>query len=171
MSLQGEVDELRSIGLDPSEVDLRRYFGEHRELLEVLNGFDLIYVRGGNAFLLRRALWQSGADDVIRELLSDDRLVYAGYSAGPAVLGPTLHGVELFGDDSHVVPPGYRSEVIWEGLNVLPFAFVPHYNSDHPETAGADAAIHYYIHQHIPFVALHDGEALVINDTSRTVVG
>ena len=43
-------------------------------------------------FMLRYALYRSGADAVFRELLAADALVYAGYSAGPCVLSPSLRG-------------------------------------------------------------------------------
>ena len=52
----------------------------------------LIWVNGGNVFLLRRAMQQSGLDNVIIERKSDDGFVYSGYSAGACVVGPTLRG-------------------------------------------------------------------------------
>lgn len=171
VSLQREIGELERVGLEPGEVDLRRYFGWEDELRAVLAGFDLIYVRGGNAFILRRALRQSGADRIVKDLLANDAVVYAGYSAGPAMLTPSLRGIELFGDDSNVVPDGYDPSVIWEGLGILPYVLVPHYRSDHPETAGADRAVEYYIATHTPFIALRDGEALVVDGDRQAVVG
>jgi dipeptidase E len=49
-NLLQESDRLRSIGLDPEEIDLRQYFGKPNELRDVLASFDLIWVRGGNVF-------------------------------------------------------------------------------------------------------------------------
>lgn len=170
-SLQREMDELSGIGLEPVEVDLRRYFGKSSELRDVLSHFDLVYVRGGNVFILRRALRQSGADEIIRELLANDAIVYAGYSAGPCVLGPTLRGIEESVDDPAVIPDGYEPTVVWEGLGLLPYALAPHYQSDHPETAAVDKLVAYYIAHHIPFIALRDGEALVVDGDQQMVVG
>lgn len=170
-SLQREIDELTGIGLDPVEVDLRHYFGKESKLRATFSRFDLIYVRGGNTFILRRAFRQSGADEIIRELLTNDAIVYAGYSAGACVLGPTLRGLEESADDPTMIPEGYHSPVVWEGLRVLPYAIAPHYQSDHPETSEIDKLVEYYINHHIPFIALHDGEALVMDGDQWNVVG
>jgi dipeptidase E len=170
-SLQREIDELTGIGLEPVEVDLRRYFGKASELRDILPRFDLIYVRGGSVFILRRAFQQSGADEIICDLLANDAIVYAGYSAGPCILGPTLRGIEGSVDDPTMIPEGYQAPVVWEGLHILPYAIAPHYRSDHPETAEIDKLVQYYIEHHIPFIALRDGEALVVDADQQMVVG
>lgn len=170
-SLQREIDELEGIGLEPVEVDLRRYFGKAGELRDILSRFDLIYVRGGNTFILRRAFRQSGADEIICELLANDAIAYAGYSAGSCILGPTLRGIEESGDDPTMIPAGYQSPVAWEGLHILPYAIAPHYRSDHPETDEIEKLVAYYVEQHIPFIALRDGEALLVDGDQQQVAG
>lgn len=168
--LQEETERLRAIGLDPSEVDLRDYFGKPEALRKELSKFDLIWVRGGNVFILLRAFKQSGADKVIAELLAKDKLVYGGYSAGAVVLCPTMHGVDLV-DDPTVVPTGYNPEIIWEGLGIMPKMIVPHYKSDHPESAATDRTVQYLEHKNIPFTTLRDGEAIVVDGHTERVVG
>jgi dipeptidase E len=164
-----ETARLQSIGLQPEEVDLRQYFGKPDGLKELLADFDLIWVRGGNVFVLRRAFKQSGADKIITELVSDDKVAYGGYSAGVDILQPHLHGIELV-DDPNVVPASYEPEVIWDCLGLIPYCVAPHYKSDHPESADIDKSVEYYIDNHIPFIALHDGEAIVIEGDKQTVV-
>jgi len=105
-SLRREVEELRRVGLEPEEVGLRDYFRNSAVLREALAGFDTVSVRGGNVFILRRALRQSGADELIKELLASDAVVYAGYSAGPCMPGPTLRGIGGFEDGPGVVASG-----------------------------------------------------------------
>lgn len=165
-----EVDRLKSIGLDPIEVDLRSYFDNPEGLKEKLAGFDLIWVRGGNCFVLRRAFKQSGADQVIAELLAEDKTVYGGYSAGIDMLTPSLRGAELV-DDPDIVPDGYHPDIIWGCLGLVPYAIAPHYKSDHPESAAIDKSVEYLIDNHIPFIALRDGEAIVIDRKAQKVVG
>lgn len=169
-SLAREVCDLKSIGLVPTEVDLRNYFGKPDELIESLSNFDLIWVRGGNAFILRRAFRQSGADKIIRKLLGKDVVCYGGYSAGIDMLTPSLHGAE-FVDNANIVPEGYESPIIWDCLDILPYAIAPHYKSDHPESVAVDKSVEYLIGNHIPFIALRDGEAIVRNGNKEMVVG
>jgi dipeptidase E len=71
---------------------------------------------------------------VIVELLRRDAIVFAGYSAGPCVLAPSLAGLELV-DDPEEVQETYGVAPIYTGLGILDFAFVPHFESPgHPET-------------------------------------
>lgn len=167
--LAQESERLRDIGLEPEEVNLRQYFGDPQALKERLSQFDLIWVRGGNVFVLRRAFKQSGADIVIPELLEAEAIVYGGYSAGVDIMQPHLRGIELV-DDPHVVPEGYDKEVIWDCLGLIPYCVAPHYKSDHPESADVDKVVEYYIDNHIPFVALRDGQAIVIDGTEQRFV-
>ncbi|HET9411656.1 MAG TPA: Type 1 glutamine amidotransferase-like domain-containing protein [Candidatus Saccharimonadales bacterium] len=169
-SLVDEMNRLKDIGLEPAEVDLRKYFNKPEGLKERLASFDLIWVRGGNCFVLRRAFRQSGADAIISELLAEDKIVYGGYSAGIDMLVPSLHGAELV-DEPHIVPDGYEPPVIWECLGLLPYAVAPHYKSDHPESAAIDRSVEYLINNHIPFIALRDGEAIVMNGDQQRIVG
>jgi dipeptidase E len=165
-----EIDRLKSIGLDPIEIDLRLYFDKSQGLKEKLADFDLVWVRGGNAFVLRRAFKQSGADKVVAELLAGDKIVYGGYSAGIDMLTPSLHGAELV-DEPDIVPDGYHPGIIWDCLGLVPYAIAPHYKSDHPESAAIDKSVEYLIDNHIPFVALRDGEAIVVKGSEQKIVG
>jgi dipeptidase E len=165
-----EEADLRSLGLEPAELDLRVYFGRvPQNLSDRLATTDLLWVRGGNAFILRRAFRQSSLDTLLPDLLANG-LVYGGYSAGGAVLAPSLRGVELV-DDPHDVPPDYDEEVVWTGLGIVPYGFVPHYRSEHPESPAIERVMGYLIDNHEPFVALRDGEALVLDGERRLVVG
>jgi dipeptidase E len=165
-----EYDDLTGLGLRPTELDLRDYFGKPAELRSHLAEFDLLWARGGNAFILRRALHMSGADAVIRDLLAADSIVYGGYSAGSDMMTPSLRGVELV-DDATNVPDGYAEAIVWDCLGILPYGLLPHYKSDHPESSAMDRCLEYMVDNHLPFVALRDGEALVRDGDRDFVVG
>ncbi|MEU1401633.1 Type 1 glutamine amidotransferase-like domain-containing protein [Streptomyces sp. NPDC005728] len=171
-SLEREVTELQSVGLAPEELDLRDYFSGGRSLRKTLENFDLVYVRGGNTFVLRRALLHSGADELLQEFLAADALVLGGYSAAAAVAGTTLRGIAGHVDDPDHVPAGYPAgSPLWDGLGLLPFAVAPHYRSDHPETDEIEHTVQYYIDHHEPFVALRDGQAIVVDGGDVRIVG
>ncbi|HYY32323.1 MAG TPA: Type 1 glutamine amidotransferase-like domain-containing protein [Gaiellaceae bacterium] len=157
--VEREVEALRALGLEPRELDLREHFGSAPDL----GGYDLIWLRGGNVFLLRYALAASGADTLLVDLLHDDALVYAGYSAGPCVLGPSLRGLELV-DEPEAVDATYGAEPVWDGLGLLDFAIVPHVDSpDHPETERCNRLAEHYRVEGVPHRTLRDGEVLVID--------
>lgn len=173
-SLKEEIERLKSIGLEPEVIDLRDYFQNQsapdQTLAKKLAGYDLIWVRGGNVFILQRAFKYSGADQAIKQLLETDKIVYGGYSAGIDVLTPTLKGIELV-DDPYQIPDQYNSEIIWDCLGLLTYSVAPHYKSDHPESADIDKSVQYFIDNHMTFIALRDGEAMVIDGDSQTIVG
>ncbi|HEY7355739.1 MAG TPA: Type 1 glutamine amidotransferase-like domain-containing protein [Ktedonobacterales bacterium] len=165
-----EVEHLCRLGFDAREVDLRQYFGNSQRLAQALAPFHLLWVRGGNAFVLRRACQLSGFDALLKQLLAEDVVAYGGNSAGVCLLAPSLRGVELVDDPSHA-PEGYPAAIIWEGLGVLPYMVVPHYRSDPPAFAAAiEEIVYYYIEHHLLFKALRDGEALVVHGDQERVV-
>jgi dipeptidase E len=157
-----ELQALAELGCRPCELDLRGYSGDPAGLCAELAGHDLLWVRGGNTFMLRHA-WHRVGDDVLPGLLGRDTLAYGGYSAGACVLAPSLRGLETV-DDAGAVSRTYGAAPVWEGLGVLQHAIVPHCESpDHPESAACDAVAEYYQAAGIPHVTLRDGQALVIS--------
>lgn len=157
-----EFHGLRALGLHPEEIDLRRYFAAHQALREHMARFDALWVTGGNSFILRRAMRQSGLDQWLVERSGDASFVYAGYSAGVCVVTPTLRGIHLV-DPPEVIPANYHEEIIWDGLSLVPFSVAPHYRSDHPESALIEQAVAYFVGNKIPFIALRDGEAYIMD--------
>lgn len=162
--VEREVAALTSLGLRPSELDLRDLFDRPADEAEAaLSRFPALWVRGGNAFMLRYALARSGADAAVTALLKRDALVYAGYSAGACVLAPSLRGLEPC-DDPDVVPGKYGEPALWEGLGVLDHAVVPHIDSPgHPETELCGIVAANYRADGTAHRTLRDGQALVID--------
>jgi dipeptidase E len=167
--VERELDALAALGFEPAELDLRAYFDREALLRRDLDGVGLVWARGGSAFLLRYALLRSGGDTIFRDLLAQDALVYAGYSAGLCVLAPTLRGLEAV-DDPDTVTRVYRAEPVWDGLAIIDEAFIPHYRSPgHPETAAMERVVEFYRSCGMPYRTLRDGEAVVV-DGSRAVL-
>jgi dipeptidase E len=163
--VESELAELRGIGLEPVELDLRDYFGQQSRLRSELEGFDGLWVLGGNVLVLRTAFRESGADEIVRARLADDSLVYAGYSAGGCLLGPRYPLMDEF----YVRLPGYPDQLLTTGLDIVPFTISPHYGAQ-PGAAGATRVTDYYIEHHIPFIALRDGEVIVVDGDSMRVL-
>ena len=169
-SVELELAALTDLGLGAAELDLRGYFSDPQRLRQDLAGVSMAWLRGGNTFMLRYALYRTGADTVFRELLAANALVYAGYSAGACVLSPSLRGLELV-DDADAVPRTYGSPPLWDGLALLGEAFVPHYRSPgHPETAAIERVVTRYRTEGTAYRTLHDGQALRVNGPETRIV-
>ena len=52
--LKREIEDMQNLGFTPEELDLRKYFGKPG-IVEKLEQYDLIWLSGGNAFLLAKA--------------------------------------------------------------------------------------------------------------------
>ncbi len=73
-----EFTDLREIGLVPEALDLRAYFGAPAQLEDAIARLDALWVVGGNAFVLRRAMSQSGLDGILVTRSHEPGFVYAG---------------------------------------------------------------------------------------------
>jgi len=159
-SAEREIEDLRGLGFEPEEVDLRDYFGKPKELGAKLSEYGSLWVRGGNVFVLRRAFRESGMDEWLVSQKANKELVYGGYSAGVCVLSPELKGLEIV-DNPNTTPEGYKEETIWEGVGLIDFAFAPHYLSNHPEAEAVGRLVDYDKEKGIEYKALKDGEVII----------
>ncbi len=158
--MEFDMNELRKLGFEVEELDLKNYFGKKADLKCKLGELDMLWVSGGNTFILRQAMRFSGFDELVAELSARANFVYGGYSAGCCVLSPTLKGLQIV-DDPKDFPYQGIQETIWEGLGLIDYAFLPHYDSDHPESADIDKEVAYCTAQGIPFKTVRDGEVIV----------
>ncbi|WP_307816189.1 Type 1 glutamine amidotransferase-like domain-containing protein [Hoyosella rhizosphaerae] len=167
-AVQSEIRSLSQLGYRATEIDLRLF--ERAEpgaratrLAEALMSHDLLWVRGGNTFVLRSQLARSGADTEIRRAVIDGNLAYGGYSAGACIASPALDGLELCDDVDEVAMVG-DGKLMWDGLGLVPFRIVPHFRSpghENPERIEQLAAR--YAQEDVPFRALSDDDAIVVD--------
>jgi len=156
-----EIKSLEALGLEVKYLDLKIFFGKIDSLREKLDEFGGVFIRGGNTFILRQAMFLSGFDIIFKELLKKKDFVYSGYSAGICVLAPDFKALQNV-DDPKDKPYEEMQDTIWEGLNCLDYIILPHYKSDHPESADIDKEVEYCKKNNIPFKTLRDGEVIVI---------
>jgi dipeptidase E len=170
--VQREIDALRGLGIEARVLDLRDYFGQRERLASELPRYRMVWVRGGNTFVLRHAMAASGADAILTELIRRDAIVYSGYSAGACVLAPSLRGLETEGlDDPDLVRSVYGAPgPIWAGLGLLDYMILPHFESPgHPETEAVGRAVDRFRAEGLPHRTLRDGQAIVIDGASTVV--
>jgi len=117
-------EAIKACGYYVELVDLREFRGDTKSLHDKLVSKDALWLGGGNTFYLRWILRDTGADEVITQLIRSG-LVYGGGSAGAIVAGPTLRYFEDADD------PGDAPEVILEGLGLCETVVVPHIGNAH----------------------------------------
>lgn len=163
-----EFEDMKSLGFEPELLDLRDYFGKPG-LTDYLSNFDMVWVRGGNAFILLKAMKQSGFDEVVEKLIKPGKLVYAGYSAAFCAISPSLKGVELV-DDVNATAEGYKDFEVWEGYGLVDFYPIVHFRSDHPESEDVEKEYEYVKSQGIKLKTFRDGDVYLVNGTSKSIL-
>ena len=115
------MEYFSAFGFDVEEIDLRDY-SESDELEKKLMQFDVVWMNGGNTYMLRYMLSKSGCDSILRSVL-EKGVVYGGDSAGAVVVGPTLKYYSGADD------PAVVDNAIYEGLGLVDFSVLPHWAS------------------------------------------
>jgi peptidase E len=146
-----EVETLDLTQPVPSH-DLERAFGRAT----------VLYIPGGNSYLLLDRLYQSGAFSLIQARVREG-MPLVGFSAGMVICGPnilTSNNINVFG----------ITEVA--GLGFTEYNFMAHYPAgDGEERALRDSQIRAYHKAHTnPVLALEDDGWIVIDDQGTQVV-
>ena len=170
-SINDLKDYLKDQELTPHEIDLRKYFDDPERLEADLHKFKVVWVAGGNTFVLRRALTQSGADELLRDLVGNGSLLYIGESAGAIMATPGLQGAE-FEDEPYITPEGYEDldddADLWQGLGFIEYWLVPHYESG---LEGVDRMVDVLEDEGMPYKTLANTQALLIDGDRQEFLG
>ncbi|MCI4669169.1 MAG: peptidase E [Bacteroidia bacterium] len=158
-----EIAALNNFGFDSEALDLKDYFGKKEALREKINSLGALWVSGGNTFVLRQAMKLSGFDELVPEMQQREDFLYGGYSAGVCILSKSLKSIDRV-DDPDNFPYTGINKAIYEGLNVIEYAIISHYDSPHPESAMVEQEIRRCIDNKWLFIALRDGEVIITTD-------
>ncbi len=161
--LGGIRQSISDQGFSLAVVDLRLWTDGQDGLYDTLNDKDVIWVGGGHTYYLRWILRESGADKIIKDLV-DQGKVYAGWSAGAVVAGPSIRFFEAMGDDPNDAPA-----LIEEGLGLCPFTVVPHIN--HPDfKEGAKNTSQKIQGEGYVVYELKDDQAIILQNQHREIL-
>ena len=112
------LEYFSALGFKAKVVDLQIY--NNPSILETeLHSYDLIWVLGGNSFVIRSEIEKTGFDNVIRNSLNQGK-TYGGESAGAIIAGNSLEGIEAADD------PKFAEKVIYQGMNLTNHFILPH---------------------------------------------
>lgn len=156
--LNKNIEMLKEIGFEVNILDLKEYFGNNELLNKELKKYNSFCVIGGNVFVLRQAMKLSGFDQFLINNQHNNKLLYIGYSAGSCVLTKNLDGFQLVDEP---INPYNDENVIYEGVGLLDYCIVPHYKSNHKESALIDNVVQYMEERKIKYKALSDGDVII----------
>ena len=110
-------DAFRSLG---RLVEVNAELMTQREIEDILREAALVYITGGNTFLLNHRLHSSGVMPYLKKKIQNG-LPVVGFSAGMILCGPNI----LTSRDMNTVETTH-----FDGLHVSPFNYLAHYPKD-----------------------------------------
>jgi len=132
-----------------------------REMEEILRWASLVYIPGGNTFLLNHRLHASGLMPSLRKKIQTGLSVVA-FSAGAILCGPNI----LTSKDMNTVETTY-----FAGLKVTPFNFFAHYVEASEWSLIYDEWLSdYHIFHENPVIILADGSYVKVEGKKTTLV-
>ena len=132
-----------------------------KEIEEVLRRAALVYITGGNTFLLNHRLHASGVMPYLRKKVAAG-LPLVAFSAGMVVCGPNI----LTSKDMNTVGTSH-----FVGLNVSPFNFSAHYALDaYGQSVQDEWLADYHFFQDNPVIMLCDGAYVKVDGKKTTLV-
>lgn len=130
------------------------------ELRSLLEGKDVIFVEGGNAFFLLKCVRESGFDKIVKELI-ERGVLYIGSSAGSYIACPTIETATWKRKDK----PRFGVTDL-RAMNLVPFLFFAHYAPEY------DGLLKEGIAQtKFPVKILTDEQAILVKDGKARLVG
>lgn len=113
---------LAKLGVAISELEVST--ASRAKTAQMIRAADIIFVSGGNTFVLMQELKRSGADRLIAEHVAQGKL-YIGVSAGAVAAGPDIEYIRLMDE----VRKGSELDGDFAGLGLVDFSVVPHCGS------------------------------------------
>ena len=132
-----------------------------KEIENIIREAALVYIPGGNTFLLNHRLHTSGVLPYLKKKIQNG-LPVVGVSAGMIVCGPNL----LTSKDMNTLGTSH-----FDGLNVVPFNFFAHYADDgYGQSVHDDWLGDYHFFHDNPVVMLSDGAYVKVDGKKTTLV-
>lgn len=137
--------------------------GKSKSRLEAdLNGFDYIYLSGGNTAYLLKQSQKSGFISLIKELIQNKRKVYIGTSAGSIIAGPKLPDY-FSGEEAEL-----ENENCYGFVN---FTLVPHWGSeDFKERYLGERLKIAYRDNQVPLLLLTDNQYVHVRNGQMEII-
>jgi len=134
---------------------------QQKEIEAIIRDASLVYVPGGNTFLLNHRLHLCGIVPYLKKKVQAG-LPVIGFSAGAILCGPNI----LTSNDLNTVGTLY-----FDGLNAIPFNILPHYPLDAAGQSVKDAwlADYHFFHDN-PIIMMTDDAYILVEGRKSTLV-
>lgn len=143
----------RQKGFIVNNIDLNHF--KDKELYKELLKYEIIFIAGGNCFVLLEKIKKSGFEKILNKLL-DKGIIFIGESAGACIMGKSIEPLKLIDN------PKFAELENYDGLGFIDFVFVPHYKD--PKYAQSIKQIEKVYGKKFDLKEFTDGEGIIIDN-------
>ena len=143
------------------EFDLERAYrvDSNFNFQKFISSFDFIFVSGGTAYILTYWMEKTGSREIIKNLILEDKIVYGGESAG------AIFAYKEIDTYKELDYPGRALEKIDEGLGIIDFAPIPHWENEEFQV-GLENIKSKFEAQGVKTYTMADDQALFVEDNN-----
>jgi dipeptidase E len=156
-------DRKKLIDLGFKVIDLNLEGKTKNQLLEEMNGVDIVFVAGGNTFYLLQETRKSGFDEIVTSFVGKGG-IYVGSSAGTLLAGPSIELAKDIDNQNEAVELSS-----FDGLALVDFVVLPHYDDKEFKDK-----IDQNLQKHKPYkykvITISDNQAVVVKGNDFEVV-
>ncbi len=154
-------NKLLELGFQVKDVHLENK--NKAQLLEEMEGIDIMFVAGGNTFYLLQEVRKSKFDEIIIELVGKG-IPYIGSSAGTVLVGPSIE-LALDIDDQDEAPELQS----YNALNLVDFVVLPHYDDERFQSK-VDANLEKFKNIQYRTIIITDYQAVLVRGSDVQIV-
>lgn len=147
------------------EFDLERAYRVYNNFnfSEFFSSYDFIFVSGGTAYILTYWINKTGSKDILKKLIESGKVVYGGESAG------AIFAYKEIDTYKELDYPERAPEKIDEGLGVIDFAPIPHWQNEEFQQ-GLENIKNKFEAKGVMTYTITDSQALFVDDNNISVV-
>lgn len=151
--IQEDIDFFNNFGCNLEVFNMYK-----EKIIDTSKKYDVIWVCGGNTFLILDRMKKTGIFDFIKGAVLSDESIYFGISAGSIIAGPNIE-VSAPWDENTIDLKDTN------GMNIVDFAVVPHYqNKDKLIVQQLENKLNYKI------IKITDNEAVFVDDQGYKII-
>jgi len=154
-----------TIGFDTTKIEM---FDLRKRKVDDLMNFDIVYILGGNPFLLLDEVKKTKADQVLKKYVTHNKILM-GYSAGALILGPNL---KLMDSVDNLLGFNEMGLEELECLGFYDFYIFPHYkdfSNQVPELA--DEIDKFEAHEKAKVYRITDEQGIIYQNGETKLIG
>ena len=157
----------KKAGFQLSEVDLRETSKD--DFAKELDNADILHVCGGMVFYFISLIREKGIDNVIKDYVCNNKIIYTGTSAGSII---AAQSVELYKYDKYDKEEAKFAKNIsdFSGFGFVDFLIVPH--AGNKESADSHMEMIKHVTEYSsPLILLHDNQAVWVENGNIQFIG